>query len=87
MYTCICLKTGRAKRELTFYTKLYDEDVSFNSIRQRNGRFDLTHNLENIVFHELFYMGYDLYVFTQNGQEIDFVASYSSARFSAYEQS
>lgn len=65
----------RAKRELTFYTKLYDEDVSFNSIRQRNGRFDLTHNLENIVFHELFYMGYDLYVFTQNGQEIDFMAS------------
>ena len=27
----------RSKRELTFYIKLYDEDVSFNTIRQRNG--------------------------------------------------
>ena len=65
----------RAKRELTFYAKLYDEDVSFNSIRQRNKRFDLTHNLENIVYNELFFMGYELCVFTQNGQEIDFMAS------------
>lgn len=65
----------RAKRELTFYAKLYDEDVSFNSIRQRNKRFDLTHNLENIVYNELFFMGYELSVFTQNGQEIDFLAS------------
>ena len=47
----------RAKRELAFYAKLYDEDVSFNTIRQRNGRFDLTHNLENIVYNELVFMG------------------------------
>lgn len=64
----------RAKRELSFYAKLYDEDVSFNTIRQRNGRFDLTHNFENIVYNELVYMGYEVYVFTKNNREIDFLS-------------
>ena len=64
----------RAKRELAFYAKLYDEDVSFNTIRQRNGRFDLTHNLENIVYNELVYMGYEVYVFTKDNREIDFLS-------------
>ena len=64
----------RAKRELTFYAKLYNEDVSFNSIRQKNGRYDFTHNLENIVFNELIFMGYEVFVYTKNGQEIDFLA-------------
>ena len=40
----------RSKRVLCYYTKVYDEDVSFNTIRQQKGRFDLTHNLENIVY-------------------------------------
>ena len=64
----------RTKRELSFYSKIYDEDVSFNSIRQKNGRYDLTHNLENIVYNELVYMGYELSVFTKDSQEIDFLA-------------
>jgi predicted AAA+ superfamily ATPase len=64
----------RSKRELSFYAKIYDEDVSFNSIRQKGGKPDLTHNLENVVFNELVYMGYEVYVFTKNGQEIDFLA-------------
>ena len=64
----------RAKRELAFYAKLYDEDVSFNSIRQKNGRYDFTHNLENIVFNELVFRGYEVYVYNKNGQEIDFLA-------------
>ena len=64
----------RSKRELAFFAKIYDEDVSFNTIRQRNGRFDLTHNLENIVFNELIYMGYEVSVFTKGNQEIDFLA-------------
>ena len=64
----------RSKRELSFYAKIYDEDVSFNSIRQKNGRYDLTHNLENIVYNELIYMGYELSVFTKGNQEIDFLA-------------
>ena len=63
-----------AKRELSFFAKVYDEDVSFNTIRQFKGRFDLTHNLENIVFNELVYMGYEVSVFTKGNQEIDFLA-------------
>ena len=64
----------RSKRELAFFAKIYDEDVSFNTIRQHKGRFDLTHNLENIVFNELIYMGYEVSVFTKGNQEIDFLA-------------
>ena len=64
----------RSKRELSFYAKIYDEDVSFNSIRQKHGRFDLTHNLENIVYNELIYMGYEVSVFTKDDMEIDFLA-------------
>ena len=64
----------RAKRELSFYVKLYDEDVSFNTIRQRSGLPDLTHNLENIVFNELCYMGYEVTVYNKDGREIDFLA-------------
>jgi hypothetical protein len=87
----------RAKRELAFYAKLYDEDVSFNTIRQRNGRFDLTHNLENIVFNELVFMGYEVSVFTKDNREIDFLSqkdgkeylvqvAYSVAEESTYER-
>lgn len=87
----------KAKRNLDFYTKLYDEDVAFNSIRQTNGRFDITHNLENIVYNELIFMGYSLEVYNVNGKEIDFLASkngkeyliqvaYSVAEDSTYER-
>ena len=71
----------RAKRELTFYAKIYDEDVSFNTVRQRKGRFDLTHNLENIVYNELIYMGYEVTVFTKGNQEIDFLAAKGSKEY------
>lgn len=64
----------RAKRELTFFVKLYDEDVSFNTIRQHSSMPDLTRNLENIVFNELIYMGYEVSVFNKDGREIDFLA-------------
>ena len=64
----------RSKRELAFFAKIYDEDVSFNTIRQHKGRFDLTHNLENVIFNELIYMGYEVSVFTKGNQEIDFLA-------------
>ena len=87
----------RAKRELAFYVKLYDEDVSFNTIRQHNGRFDLTHNLENIVYNELVFMGYEVSVFTKDNREIDFLSqkdgkeylvqvAYSVAEESTYER-
>lgn len=65
----------KAKRQLEFYAKLYDEDVAFNSIRQMSGRFDLTHNLENVVYNELIFMKYKVSVFNVNGKEIDFLAS------------
>lgn len=46
-----------------------------------NNRFDLTHNLENIVYNELIYMGYEVYVYNNNGKEIDFLASKGSKRY------
>lgn len=87
----------KAKKQLDFYTKLYNEDVAFNTIRQINNRFDITHNLENVVYNELIYMGYSLTVFNINGKEIDFLAAkngkeyfvqvaYSIAENSAYER-
>lgn len=65
----------KTKKELSYYTKVYNEDVSLNSIRCLNNRYDLSHNLENIVFLELIYMGYDLFVFNNSGKEIDFLAT------------
>lgn len=87
----------KAKKQLDFYTKLYNEDVAFNTIRQINNRFDITHNLENVVYNELIYMGYSLTVFNNNGKEIDFLAAkngkeyfvqvaYSIAENSTYER-
>lgn len=64
----------KAKRELNFYHKIYNEDVCFNSIKVNDGRFDLNHNLENVVYNELIYIGYELNVFDNNGKEIDFIA-------------
>jgi len=64
----------KAKRELDQVQKLYDCDVSLNSIRCINNLYDITHNFENIVYNELIYMGYDLYVYDNNGKEIDFYA-------------
>ena len=64
----------KTKRELAFYQKIYDEDVAFNSLRCPDRRYDLTHNLENIVYNELLYMGYSLTVYNSGGKEIDFIA-------------
>lgn len=64
----------KAKRELNFNPKVYNSDVCFNSLKVDNRRYDLDHNLENIVYNELLYMGYELKVFNNNGKEIDFLA-------------
>jgi len=71
----------KAKKRLDFYTKLYDEDVAFNSIRQTNGRFDITHNLENIIYNELVFMNYSLNVLNIDGKEIDFLATKSNKEY------
>ena len=65
----------KAKRELNYNHKLYNSDVSFNSLKVDNKRYDLDHNLENIVYNELLYMGYDLKVYDNKGKEIDFLAT------------
>lgn len=64
----------RAKKVLNYYVKIYNADVSFNSLRCPNNHFDLTHNLENIVYLELIYMGYNVQVYNNGGKEIDFLA-------------
>ena len=71
----------KAKRELNYYQKIYNEDVSFNSIRAIENRFDLTHNFENVVYNELIYKGYSLNVYNDNGREIDFVATKNNKKY------
>lgn len=85
------------KKELAYYFKIYDSDVAFNSILCIDNRYDISHNLENIVYNELIYMGYEVNVFNNNNKEIDFVAfkdnkkyyiqvAYSVAEDKAYER-
>lgn len=64
----------KAKKELEESRKLYNCDVALNSIRAENNRFDLTHNLENIVYNELIFIGYEVCVYDNRGREIDFIA-------------
>lgn len=71
----------KAKRELKYYQKLYIEDVSFNSIRQTDDHWDITHNLENIVFNELLYRGFSLFVYKVDSQEIDFLAEKNNRQY------
>ena len=87
----------KTKAKMSYYMKLYDEDVSLNSIRCSGSRFDLTHNMENVVLNELLFMGYEVAVYNNNGREVDFraekagkiylvQAAYSVAEDKAYER-
>lgn len=71
----------KTKNELSYYFKLYNGDVSFNSIRCIDNRYDLTHNLENIVYNELIYMGYNVNVFNNKDKEIDFLAFKNNKKY------
>lgn len=93
----VSLYSTKAKSKLNYYYKIYDEDVSFNSLRVNDNRYDLSHNLENIVYNELIYRGYEVTVYNNKGREIDFRASkdgkvyliqaaYSVAEEKAYER-
>lgn len=93
----IKLFSTATKKELAYYFKIYDSDVAFNSILCIDNRYDISHNLENIVYNELIYMGYEVNVFNNNNKEIDFVAfkdnkkyyiqvAYSVAEDKAYER-
>ena len=66
--------SSKTKNELAYYYKVYDADVAFNSIRCVDNRYDLSHNMENVVYNELIYMGYRVCVYNNNGKEIDFLA-------------
>lgn len=85
----------KAKRKLEFFEKVYNEDIAFSVIR--GGDKDITHNLENIIYNELIFMGYELFLYDNNGKEIDFLAikggkeyliqvAYSVAENKAYER-
>ena len=71
----------KTKSELAYYVKIYNTDVASNSIRCMDNRYDLTHNLENIVYNELIYMGYNIHVFNNNGKEIDFMAQKNNKKY------
>ena len=73
--------SSKTKSELAYYSKIYDEDVAFNSIRCMDNRYNLTHNLENIVYNELIYMGYNVNVFNNNGREIDFLVKKNNKQY------
>ena len=57
--------------------EFYDSDL----IKIMDNRYDLTHNLENIVYNELIYMGYELYVYNNSGKEIDFLATKGTKQY------
>ena len=71
----------KTKKELSFYNKIYNADVALNSIRCSNNRYDLSHNLENIVYNELVYMGYEISVYNNAGKEIDFLAQRGNKKY------
>lgn len=75
------LFSTKAKRELDYYQKMYNEDVSLNSIRLAGNRYDITHNFENIVYNELLFKGYKIYVYSDGKHEIDFIALKENKKF------
>ena len=71
----------RTKNELSYYHKTYNADVAFNSLRCTDSRYDLDHNLENIVYNELLYMDYKLKVFNDSDRKVDFVAEKDGKKY------
>ena len=71
----------KTKKELSFYAKIYNADVALNSIRCFDNRYDLTHNLENIVYNELTFMGYKIWVYNNSGKEVDFLVQMDSKKY------
>ena len=73
--------SSKTKSELKYYYKIYNADVSFNSIRCIDNRYDLTHNLENIVYNELLCMGYNVNVYYNGNYVIDFLAQRDGKKY------
>lgn len=75
------LYSTKVKQELSFYRKCYVGDVSLNTIRCPDNRYDVDHNLENVVYHELLFRGYQLSTYTQGNTEIDFLAQKDQKKY------
>ena len=71
----------KIKRELSFFVKIYNEDIAFNTLRQIGKKYDITHNLENIIYNELIFMGYKLFVYRKDDKEIDFVCEKNAKEY------
>lgn len=71
----------KTKRELSFFVKIYNEDIAFNTLRQIGKKYDITHNLENIIYNELIFMGYKLFVYRKDDKEIDFVCEKNAKEY------
>ena len=71
----------KTKQELQFHKKCYDGDVALNSIRCPDNRYDIDHNMENIVYLELLYRNYNVKMYDNGGKEIDFIASKSGKEY------
>lgn len=71
----------KTKKELSFFSKIYNADVALNSIRCFDNRYDLTYNLENIVYNELIFMGYKIWVYNNSGKEVDFLVQMDSKKY------
>ena len=66
--------SSRVERALVFYTKIYNTDVAFNLIRSMDGQVDMARNLENTVYNELVYRGYNVSTYDNGGKKIEFFA-------------
>lgn len=69
--------SSKTKSELKYYYKIYSSDVSFNTFRY----YDISYNLENIVYNELIYMGYNVNVYYNGNYEIDFLAQKDGKKY------
>ena len=87
----------RGKRILSGKYKYYLTDLGLGQIVNNERKKQMGAYLENIVYNELIYMGYEVNVFNNNNKEIDFVAfkdnkkyyiqvAYSVAEDKAYER-
>lgn len=65
----------RGKRILSRKDKYYLTDLGIGQIKNVNKKLQLGFYLENIVYNELLYRGYDVSVGNNNGKEIDFIAT------------
>lgn len=73
--------SSKTKKELAYYYKVYLADVCFNSLSVINNRFDFDHNMENIVYNELLYRGYQVKVYQNQNKEIDFYATKNGKQY------